>query len=248
MVSGTKPHVTGTFTQAKAFIPTFSDRLISPWDFAVVLCHDLRINSNQYAESIASMIVGQCEEYNELLNIDILDDADVENTLPEEGEDADVVSSTTEKLIGSGLRSRGTSAGISTPGLGTPVTGANTPLPDDSTMTSRADSPTVGPGKRRGPLLDLDRVQKRVRFNRPGDVDVVKDENGDTKEAGAAPKESEAEESDCRVIINVRLLHRQTACLVPLLICKSSAIRNSWTFKSRPTIFEIASNGIFLRP
>lgn len=203
MVNSIELYLTSISAEAKTVSSILLDRLISPWDFAVVLCHDLRINSNQYAESIASMIVGQCEEYNELLNIDILDDADVENTLPEEGEDADVVSSTTEKLIGSGLRSRGTSAGISTPGLGTPVTRANTPLPDDSTMTSRADSPAIGSGKRRGPLLDLDRVQKRVRFNRPGDVDVVKDENGDTKEAGAAPKESEAEESDCRVIINV---------------------------------------------
>lgn len=147
------------------------------------------------------MIVGQCEEYAELLNIDILDDADVDNSPVDEAEEADGSGSAADKPTGNGLRSRGTSAGASTPGLGTPLTGTNTPLPDD--LTSRAASPAVGAGKRSGTGLDLDRIHKRVRFNRPGDVDVVKDANGEIKEAGAAPKESEAEEADCRVIVNV---------------------------------------------
>ena len=169
----------------------------------MVLCRDLHINVSQYADSIATMILGQCEEYAELLNIDILDDADVENNPAEEGDEADGVSGIAEKSFGNGLRSRGTSAAASTPGLGTPLTGTNTPLPGD--LSSRAQSPGLGAGKRSGTGLDLDRIHKRVRFNRPGDVDVVKDANGEIKEAGAAPKESEAEEADCRVIVNVSL-------------------------------------------
>lgn len=208
----------------------------------MVLCRDLNINGSQYADPIATMIVGQCEEYAELLNIDILDDADIENNPVEEGEEAD---GTAEKHVGNGLRSRGTSAGASTPGLGTPLTGANTPLPGES--SSRANSPAVVAGKRSGAGLDLDRVHKRVRFNRPGDVDVVKDANGEIKEAGAAPKESEAEESDCRVIVNVSCSasgwYLANKISSPVLFSDLSSM-----YRYQPSIFEIESNGISRLP
>lgn len=185
------------------------------------------------------MIVGQCEEYAELLNIDILDDADIENNPVEEGEEAD---GTAEKHVGNGLRSRGTSAGASTPGLGTPLTGANTPLPGES--SSRANSPAVVAGKRSGAGLDLDRVHKRVRFNRPGDVDVVKDANGEIKEAGAAPKESEAEESDCRVIVNVSCFGERWNLANKILSPFSFLFLDlSSMYRYQPSIFETESSG-----
>jgi hypothetical protein len=171
-----------------------TERLITPYEFAVVLCKDLRINTESYAEPIATAILSQCEEYAPLLNIDVMDDADAE-AIVEEGEDADVVSTSLEK----GSRSRATSAGISTPGAQTPLAGASTPLPDAGLDTPMEEESSLN-------LQEGDvRGVKRVRFNRPGDVDVVKDAEGEIKEAGAAPKESEAEESDCRVIINVSL-------------------------------------------
>lgn len=205
------------------------ENLITPYEFAQTLCKDLNISSNQYAESIASMIVNQTEEYATLLSIDIQDEADTDaDGMANDDEEAEQEAEEEEEPV-SAVDSRATSVtpGESdvTPlsGSATPTSARSSPLPDQfnerekSRKRARNGTPIRVGGKRDMSALEIElegrRKKRRVRFGRMADGEVEKDGEGEEKgpEVEVEAKDRDGEESDCRVIVNVSAVHMSAA-------------------------------------
>lgn len=149
------------------------------------------------------MIIGQCEEYVELLNIDILDESQAAAVAAAAASGSNGKTGTYEEAELK-TRSRGTSTGASTPGLAeTPFsTTANTPTLELGTPSRQATPVNGVTGDKRPAASSIngdadadERELKKVRFNKSNEDGVDQDEK--------VGEQKSTDESDCRVIVNV---------------------------------------------